>query len=76
VVAGLALLWYQRGGLTLSRMDQFRSVATSHQPPNSLWQELRFGIVLAIIVAVAIPYLASAYWLKHSPASPSLRCAA
>ena len=31
VVAGLALLWYQRGGLTLSRMDQFRSVATSHQ---------------------------------------------
>ncbi len=23
--AGLALLWYQRGGLTLSRMDQFRA---------------------------------------------------
>ncbi|MGC1350988.1 MAG: ABC transporter permease [Xanthobacteraceae bacterium] len=64
VVAGLALLWYQRGGLTLSRMDQFRSVATSHQPPNSLWQELRVGIVLAIIVAIAVPYLASAYWLK------------
>jgi branched-subunit amino acid ABC-type transport system permease component len=64
VVAGLALLWYQRGGLTLSRMDQFRSVATSHQPPNSLWQELRVGIVLAVIVAIAVPYLASAYWLK------------
>ncbi len=64
VVAGLALLWYQRGGLTLSRMDQFRSVATSHQPPNSLWQELRVGIVLAIIVAIAVPCLASAYWLK------------
>jgi branched-chain amino acid transport system permease protein len=39
-------------------------VATSHQPPNSLWQELRVGIVLAIIVAIAVPYLASAYWLK------------
>jgi ABC-type branched-subunit amino acid transport system permease subunit len=64
VVAGLALLWFQRGGLTLSRMDQFRSVATSHQPPNSLWQELRVGIVLAIIVAIAVPLLASAYWLK------------
>jgi branched-subunit amino acid ABC-type transport system permease component len=64
VVAGLALLWYQRGGLTLSRMDQFRSVATSHQPPNSLWQELRVGIILAIVVAIAVPYLASAYWLK------------
>ena len=64
VVAGLALLWFQRGGLMLSRMDQFRSVATSHQPPSSLWQELRVGIVLAIIVAVAVPYLASAYWLK------------
>jgi branched-chain amino acid transport system permease protein len=64
VVAGLALLWYQRGGLTLSRMDQFRSVATSHQPSNSLWHELRIGIVLAIVVAVAVPYLASAYWLK------------
>ena len=54
----------QRGGLTLSRMDQFLSVATSHQPPNSLWQELRVGVVLAIAVAVAVPYLASAYWLK------------
>jgi len=64
VVAGLALLWYQRGGLTLSRMDQFRSVANSHQPPSTLWQELRVGIVLAIIVAIAVPYLASAYWLK------------
>jgi branched-chain amino acid transport system permease protein len=64
VVAGLALLWYQRSGLTLSRMDQFRSVATSHQPSSSLWQELRVGIVLAIVVAVAVPYLASAYWLK------------
>ena len=48
VVAGLALLWFQRGGLMLSRMDQFRSVATSHQPPSSLWQELRVGIVLAV----------------------------
>jgi branched-subunit amino acid ABC-type transport system permease component len=64
VVAGLALLWYQRSGLTLSRMDQFRSVATSHQPSSSLWQELRVGIVLAIVVAFAVPYLASAYWLK------------
>ncbi len=64
IVAGLALLWFQRGGLMLSRMDQFRSVATSHQPPSSLWQELRVGIVLAVIVAVAVPYLASAYWLK------------
>ena len=64
VVAGLALLWYQRSGLTLSRMDQFRSVATSHQPSSSLWQELRVGIVLAIVVAIAVPYLASAYWLK------------
>jgi len=64
VVAGLALLWYQRSGLTLSRMDQFRSVATSHQPSSLLWQELRVGIVLAIVVAVAVPYLASAYWLK------------
>jgi branched-subunit amino acid ABC-type transport system permease component len=64
VVAGLALLWYQRSGLTLSRMDQFRSVATSHQPSSSLWQELRVGIVLAIAVAIAVPYLASAYWLK------------
>ena len=64
VVAGLALLWYQRGGLMLSRMDQFRSVATSHQAPSSLWQELRVGIVLAVVVAMAVPYLASAYWLK------------
>ena len=64
VVAGLALLWYQRSGLTLSRMDQFRSVAMSHQPSSSLWQELRVGIVLAIVVAIAVPYLASAYWLK------------
>ncbi len=32
VVAGLALLWYQRGGLTLSRMDQFRGVS---RPSNS-----------------------------------------
>src|ERR1700722_1960887 len=64
VVAGLALLWYQRSGLTLSRMDQFRSVATSHPPSSSLWQELRVGIVLAIVVAIAVPYLASAYWLK------------
>src|SRR3984885_5791108 len=55
VVAGLALLWYQRSGLTLSRMDQFRSVATSHQPSSSLWQELRVGIVLAIVVAIAVP---------------------
>ena len=31
VVAVLVLLWYQRGGLTLSRIDQFRSVATSYQ---------------------------------------------
>jgi branched-chain amino acid transport system permease protein len=45
-------------------MDQFRSVATSHQPSSSLWQELRVGIVLAIVVAIAVPYLASAYWLK------------
>ena len=64
VVAGLALLWYQRGGLMLSRMDQFRSVPTSHQPPSALWQEFRVGIVLAIVVAIAVPYLASAYWLK------------
>jgi ABC-type branched-subunit amino acid transport system permease subunit len=64
IVAGLALLWYQRSGLTLSRMDQFRSVANGHQPPSSLWQELRVGVVLAIIVAIAVPYLASAYWLK------------
>jgi branched-subunit amino acid ABC-type transport system permease component len=64
VVAGLALLWFQRGGLILSRMDQFRSVATSHQAASSLWQELRVGIVLAVIVAIAVPYLASAYWLK------------
>ena len=64
VVAGLALLWYQRSGLTLSRMDQFRPVPTSHQAPSSLWQELRVGIVLAVVVAMAVPYLASAYWLK------------
>ena len=48
----------------LSRMDQFRSVPTSHQPPSALWQEFRVGIVLAIVVAIAVPYLASAYWLK------------
>jgi ABC-type branched-subunit amino acid transport system permease subunit len=64
IVAVLALLWYQRGGLMLTRMDQFRSVATIQHAQSSLWQELRVGIVLAIIVAVAIPYLASAYWLK------------
>ena len=39
-------------------------MATSHQPPSSLWQEFRVGIVLAIVVAIAVPYLASAYWLK------------
>src|SRR5579863_2510791 len=64
VVAVLALLWYQRGGLILSRMDQFRSVPTAHQAQSSLWQELRVGVVLAVIVAIAVPYLASAYWLK------------
>ncbi|MGO9047027.1 MAG: ABC transporter permease subunit [Xanthobacteraceae bacterium] len=64
IVAGVALLWYQRGGLMLSRIDQFRAVPTSHQPPSSVWQELRVGIILAIVVAVAVPYLASAYWLK------------
>jgi len=64
IVAGLALLWYQRGGLVLSRMDQFKSVATSHQPPSSLWRELRVGLALAAIVAIFIPALVSAYWLK------------
>jgi branched-subunit amino acid ABC-type transport system permease component len=64
VVAGLALLWYQRGGLILSRIDQFRAAPSSHQPPSSVWQELRVGVILAVVVAIAVPYFASAYWLK------------
>ncbi len=64
VFAALVLLWYQRGGLVLSRIDQFRSVPASFEAAGTLWQQLRAGIVVAVIVAIALPYVASAYWLK------------
>src|ERR1700683_135864 len=64
VFAALVLLWYQRGGLVLSRIDQFRSVPASFEAVGTLWQQLRVGIAAAAIVAVLLPYLASAYWLK------------
>jgi branched-chain amino acid transport system permease protein len=66
VFAVAVLLWHQRGGLVLSRLDQFRSIPMSFEATASLWQQLRVGIVLAAIVAIALPYLASAYWLKTS----------
>ena len=64
IFAALVLLWYQRGGLVLSRIDQFRSVPASFEAAGTLWQQLRAGIVVAVIVAIALPYVASAYWLK------------
>ena len=39
--AAAVLLWYQRGGLTLSRMDQFRSIPASFEAIGSLWRQLR-----------------------------------
>ena len=65
VVAGLALLWYQRSGLTLSRMDQFRSVPTAFERPNTAWQEIRVALIWVVIIGVLLPNLASAYWLKN-----------
>jgi branched-subunit amino acid ABC-type transport system permease component len=64
VFAAAVLLWYQRGGLTLSRIDQFRSIPASFDATASLWKQLRVGLLLAVIVAIAVPYVASAYWLK------------
>ena len=64
IFAVLVLLWYQRGGLTLSRMDQFRSVPNGREQPSPAWQEIRVGLLWAIIIAIAVPNLASAYWLK------------
>jgi branched-subunit amino acid ABC-type transport system permease component len=64
VFAAAVLLWYQRGGLTLSRIDQFRSIPASFDATAGLWKQLRVGLLLAVIVAVAVPYVASAYWLK------------
>jgi ABC-type branched-subunit amino acid transport system permease subunit len=61
-----ALLWYQRGGLMLSRIDQFRSIPASFEAVGSLWKQLRLGLLLAVIVAIALPTVASAYWLKAS----------
>jgi ABC-type branched-subunit amino acid transport system permease subunit len=66
IFAGAVLLWYQRGGLMLSRIDQFRSVPTSFDATGTLWQQLRVGISIAAVVAIALPYVASAYWLKTS----------
>src|ERR1700722_5670185 len=66
VLAALVLLWYQRGGLVLSRIDQFRSVPASFEAVGSLWKQLRIGLLLAIVVAIALPAVASAYWLKAS----------
>jgi ABC-type branched-subunit amino acid transport system permease subunit len=62
IFAVLVLLWYQRGGFTLSRMEQFRTVTA--EQPSSAWQEIRIGLLWAVIIAVAVPYLASSYWLK------------
>lgn len=64
VFAALVLLWYQRGGFTLSRMDQFRSIPASFKAAGSLWKQLQVAVVLAAAVAVALPELSSAYWLK------------
>ena len=61
-----ALLWYQRGGLMLSRIDQFRSIPASFEAVGSLWKQLRIGLLLAVVVAIALPAVASAYWLKAS----------
>jgi ABC-type branched-subunit amino acid transport system permease subunit len=66
VFAGLVLLWYQRGGLVLSRIDQFRAIPRSFEATGTLWQQLRVGIIIAAVVAVLLPYVASAYWLKTS----------
>lgn len=64
VFAAAVLLWYQRGGLPLSRMDQFRSLPASFEATGSLWRQLRIGLLLALVVAILLPSLASAYWLK------------
>ena len=76
VVAGFALLWYQRGGLMLSRMDQFRSVADQLSATERTLAGVSRQLCLAIIVAIAVPYLASAYWLKTFTGSSLLRSAA
>jgi ABC-type branched-subunit amino acid transport system permease subunit len=59
-----ALVWFQRGGLSLGRLDQFRSVRTPSEPPRTAFEEIRVGLVWAILIGVLVPMLASAYWLK------------
>jgi branched-chain amino acid transport system permease protein len=64
VFAVAVLLWYQRGGFTLSRVDQFRSIPVSFEATASIWRQLQIALLLALLVAVALPSVASAYWLK------------
>jgi branched-chain amino acid transport system permease protein len=61
-----ALIWFQRGGLSLSQMDQFRSIRTPNEPPRAAFEEISVGLVWAVIIGVLVPMLASAYWLKTS----------
>lgn len=59
-----ALVWFQRRGLSLSDLNQFRSVQTPAEPPRTTFEEIRAGLVWAVIIGVLVPMLASAYWLK------------
>jgi branched-chain amino acid transport system permease protein len=65
VVAVLLLLWYQRHGLTLSSMSQFRSIGAPRifgQRPAM--EELGIGLTFALLVGLFLPLVVSGYWLK------------
>ena len=59
-----AMVWFQRGGMSLSRITQFQSVRTPNQAPRTAFAEIRIGLVWAVIIGAFVPMLASAYWLK------------
>jgi branched-chain amino acid transport system permease protein len=59
-----ALVWFQRKGLSLSRMDQFRTVPTPNEPLRTAFEEMRVGLVWAVIIGALVPMIAPAYWLK------------
>jgi branched-subunit amino acid ABC-type transport system permease component len=64
VFAVCALLWFQRSGLSLGRMDHERALSGGRNAGQSAWQEIGIGLAWAAAVAILIPAIASDYWLK------------
>ena len=60
--------WYQRGGAHAPAASiSFGRSRRASRRCASLWKkQLRFGLLLAVVVAIAIPAVASSYWLKAS----------